>query len=180
MGFLDSAGLARFFERLKPRLVRGMTQAAYDALPEAERGRGLYVITDAAGDGGGGSGGVRMASGSYVGDGADEGGHMVQIGFRPKFFVCTLFREPFLLRHTLYNGETAYSLPSDSCIWVEGLDTYMVALDANGTYRAMGIPISASEDGIILGNDTSRVVTINTARALMNGSGAPYVWFAIG
>lgn len=82
MGYLDSAGLAHFTAWVKGRLsgkqnaltpdgsvkiqggnigvsapVRGIvTQAEFDALPEAERNKGLYVVSD-GGEGGGSSGG---------------------------------------------------------------------------------------------------------------------------
>lgn len=81
MGFLDNAGLTYFWGKVKTALAgkqntitpgegleksgdtiglttptRGIvTQAEYDALPEAERNKGLYVIPD--GGSGGGSGG---------------------------------------------------------------------------------------------------------------------------
>lgn len=80
MGYLDNAGLAHFWGKVKSALagkqntiaagagisktgdtlsvttpVQGVvTQAEFDALPEAQRSKGLYVISD------GGSGGVTM------------------------------------------------------------------------------------------------------------------------
>lgn len=84
MGFLDSEGLARFFDRLKPKLVRGVTQAEYNALPEAERNSGLYIITDAQGggsSGGSGGSGGGLPAGSVIAwygseDSVPEGWHI--------------------------------------------------------------------------------------------------------
>lgn len=86
MGYLDSAGLAYFWGKTKTALagkqntiaagdglsktgdalsvttpVRSIvTQAEFDALPEAQQNKGLYVISD--GGGGGDSGGVDVES----------------------------------------------------------------------------------------------------------------------
>lgn len=178
MGFLDSAGLARFFERLKPRLVRGMTQAAYDALPEAERGRGLYVITDAAGDGGaGGSGGVKMASGSYVGDGDFGRNNVINIGFQPKFFVCTESDTPFVMSPIEGNAQA----PNDYLFWMDGMEKYITIGKTSG--ESMIVPIHALENGIEIGGFTrvaERVDMSYSARACLNAAGRTYVWFAIG
>lgn len=87
MGYLDSAGLSYLWGKVKASLagkqdtiaagdgiditetaegpkigvttpVRGIvTQAEFDALPEAERNKGLYVISDGGYGGGGGGGG---------------------------------------------------------------------------------------------------------------------------
>lgn len=169
MGFLDSAGLRRFFDRLKPRLVTGLTQAEYDALPDAARSRGLFVITDA-----GGSGGVKTASGRYVGNG-DSISNTIQVGFRPKLFVCTETELPFV---TGMIGDTKQA-PDSYGIWFEGLDT--LARPNNNGSSVYTVPVHASENGIVIGRPAaSRANLGNTARFVLNTEGTSYSWFAIG
>lgn len=55
--YLDADGLQHYHESIQPSLVRGVTQAEYDALSDEEK-RGLVVITDAQPSGGGESGGT--------------------------------------------------------------------------------------------------------------------------
>lgn len=149
--YLDADGLQHYHESIQPSLVRGVTQAEYDALSEEEK-RGLVVITDAQPSGGGG-GSIGTCENVYS---TEERRIGTWIDGKP------IYRR-VVIGTTLESDGDKYLFPDvDSLIFVHG----NVEVNASGA-KQMSIPWSMS-----VSDQVNVCISVNNQAMIRTAGGA--------
>lgn len=122
-----------------------------------------------------GSGGAKLACGSYVGTGThgEDNKNTVNVGFAPKLFF--VFRDD---PRSDGKGDVFVTDPEGCGLWVVGRDA-LLAISGNSSTR-LTRPCNVS--GTVVGWYLSYagVADYMLAGSQLNGSGTTYRWFALG
>lgn len=122
-----------------------------------------------------GSGGAKLACGSYVGTGThgEDNKNTVNVGFVPKLFF--IFKDD---PGSDNKGDFFVTSPDDCGLWVVGRDALLAISDNSSTRLTRPCNVSGTVVGWYL--SYSNVADYMLADYQLNDSGTTYRWFALG